>query len=86
MSWGYYWGKAKQWVVNNLVAFDRQLNALTGGDPEMTLSGRMGRAVSRGQCWLCKPICKLLDYWQPNHCARQANLELFEGSDQVTGI
>lgn len=78
--------KLKQYLWNILVAIDRLANSALGGDPEMTLSGRMGRAIANGNCKLCKPVCWMLDKVDPNHCAKQAAKETHEGSDQVTGV
>lgn len=69
----------KQYIVNNLVAFDQAWNTLLGGDPDMTLSGRMGRAVNEGRCKLCGVVCWMLDKIDTNHCAKAAKREADEG-------
>ena len=66
-----------------IVQIDRVGNALLGGDPRMTLSGRMGRDIQAGLCWICKPICWILNKINPNHCANQAALEAGLGSEAV---
>ncbi len=78
--------KLKKYLFNNLLAFDRQVNALMGGDPEMTISGRMGVAISEGRCWLCYPICRALHWLDNDHCHRAARAEAREGSDEVTRL
>lgn len=73
----------KQYIYNVLVGLDQFVNALTGGDPDMTLSGRMGRAVAEGRCVLCKVICWGLGKIQPNHCALADKHEAAAGADEV---
>lgn len=76
----------KQYIFNVLVGLDQFVNALTGGDPGMTLSGRMGRAVAEGRCKFCGVICWLLGKIQPNHCALADKHEADEGSDEVVHL
>lgn len=76
----------KQYILNVLIGLDQFVNALTGGDPQMTLSGRMGRAVAEGRCVLCKWVCWALGKIQPNHCALAAKHEATEGSDEVVKL
>lgn len=67
-----------------IVGIDRLANALLGGSPEMTLSGRMGRDIKNGVCAVCKPICWLLNKINTNHCANQADAEAGLGGDAVS--
>lgn len=76
----------KRYFLNLFVAVDRLINALTGGDPEMTLSGRMGRAVAEGRCKTCGVVCWVLDKFDANHCARVSKNEADEGSDEVVKL
>lgn len=76
----------KRYLWNVLVGLDQFINALTGGDPDMTLSGRMGRAVSEGRCKACKGVCWLLHKIDPDHCARANKNEADEGADQVAKV
>ena len=76
----------KRYFWNLLVAVDRLINALTGGDPEMTLSGRMGRAVAEGRCKACGVVCWVLDKFDTNHCARVSENEAAEGDDEVVKL
>jgi hypothetical protein len=84
----YAWsqGKLRHYLKNNALAGDQSLSVLMGGDPDMTLSGRMGRAIAQGRCSLCKPICWLLGRIERDHCAAAAALEADEGRDQVTPL
>jgi len=76
----------KRYVVNVAVAWDRWLNAVLAGDPDMTISGRMGRAIANGHCRLCRPVCWLLDKIDKDHCAKQSAAEWREGGDQITPV
>lgn len=66
-----------------IVCIDRLCNALLGGDPRMTLSGRMGRDIQEGLCMICKPICWVLNKINTNHCANQAADEAGLGSEAI---
>lgn len=63
------WHLIKRYVRNVAVAVDQLLSALTGGDPDETISSRLGKAQRRGQPFACI-ACRLLDLIQRNHCAR----------------
>lgn len=73
----------KKYLFNNLISFDQTLNTILGGDPDMTLSGRMGRDIKTGKCKLCKVICWLLNKIDKNHCANVERHESDEGKDQI---
>lgn len=76
--------KLKRYIWNLLVAIDKFANALLAGDPDETLSSRMGRAVQDGRCRACRWICLLLHRFDPHHC--QKSIEHDEGDDEVIGI
>lgn len=71
------------YIKNVLLAGDRIINAITGGDPEMTISGRMGVAIALGRCRVCRIVCWFLDFFQKDHCAMQAEREKGQGDDEV---
>lgn len=73
----------ERYIANVLVSVDQLANAALGGDPDMTLSGRMGRAVSLGRCLLCRPVCWLLHLIDKDHCAKASAAERDEGTDEV---
>jgi hypothetical protein len=75
--------KVKKYLINVLVAFDQGVNAIIGGDPDMTLSGRMGRAVAANRCKLCRLICWALDKVDKDHCARANKFESDEGAHEA---
>lgn len=69
----------KRYFWNVLVGLDQFVNALTGGDPDMTLSGRMGRAIAENRCKACKVICWALGKIDKDHCERANKNEADEG-------
>ena len=75
-----------KYLLNLFVALDQLVNTLLGGDPDMTLSGRMGRAVLEGRCQLCRGVCWLLDLIDSGHCLREAANEADEGANEVVKL
>lgn len=69
----------KAYLWNLLIAVDQLLNTLTFGDPDETLSSRMGKRVHR--CKLCRAACRLLHRFDPNHCEK--TIEHDEGKDEI---
>lgn len=65
----------KPWFV----AVDQLLNTLALGDPDETLSSRLGKASSR--CALCRAICRLLSRIDARHCEK--SIEADEGRDGI---
>ncbi len=69
-----------QWAMNVLIALDQLGNALLGGDPDETISSRLGKAQERGSgygAWLRK----ILDWIDKDHCAEA--IERDEGKRQI---
>ncbi|HZP57252.1 MAG TPA: hypothetical protein VFC53_06825 [Dehalococcoidia bacterium] len=60
--------RVRQWSWNVLVATDEWLNALTGGDPDATISLRLAQAKGAGRLW-GRIGCRVLDFLRPGHCA-----------------
>lgn len=73
-------------IAGIFIALDRALNAVLGGDPDMTISGRFGVAIAQGRCRLCGFVCRALDLVDKGHCARQARRERAEGDDEVVKL
>lgn len=67
----------KRYLWNILVSIDQFFNTLFGGDPDETMSSRMGKHVDP----FCNFVCKLLNLIQKDHCVR--SIEVDEGKDQV---
>ena len=70
-------GNSYGWRV--LLSIDQFFNTLTGGDPDETISSRMGKAVERKQdCLFCSLVCKMLHFIDKNHC--KESIEYDEGN------
>lgn len=59
-----------QYIYNVALAGDRFINAVLGGDPEWSLSERMGQAIREGRCVGCYWICRALALVDRRHCRR----------------
>lgn len=79
-------GKFKKWGVNNLHALDNFRSAQLLGDPEETISSRLGKARDKGSKW--GAVADAVDlvaldlFNDPNHCDKAK--ELSEGSKQLS--
>ena len=76
-----------KWFWEILIAVDQLLNAILGGSADETISSRCGkrlRAVKAAgtKCYLCGPLCWLLDKIDPGHCdtAIEADEGTIDGS------
>lgn len=59
----------KKYIYNILIGIDQLANAILGGDPDETISSRMGKhLVKKQNCLICKFLCGLLNLIDPNHC------------------
>jgi len=67
----------KKYFWNILISIDQVINTILGGDPDETISSRMGKYAERGRGWFPKTICKLLHLIDNNHC--QNSIERDEG-------
>lgn len=67
------------YFLNVLIAIDQLLNALLAGDPDETISSRMGKYVVRGRGFIPCVLCKLLDivFREKDHCKN--SIETDEG-------
>lgn len=64
-------GEMKKYVWNILIALDDLCNAILGGDPQETMSSRMGKHLAKHEkCPVCNFLCKLLNYIQKDHCVK----------------
>ena len=60
----------KKYVYNLLISIDQLFNTILLGDPDETISSRMGKWVKRDG-WrrdVAKPIAWFLDKLDKNHC------------------
>ena len=67
----------KRYGWNVLIAIDQLGNTLLGGDPDETISSRMGKR----RCRVCRLLCRLLHRVDPEHCNK--SIEPDEGKDGV---
>ena len=67
------------YFLHVLVALDQLFNSLLAGDPDETLSSRMGKYVARGRGFIPCMLCKMLDviFKERDHCIK--NIEADEG-------
>ena len=74
--------KLKKWFWNILIAVDQLGNALLMGDPDETISSRMGKKMrSNSATPIDKGLCKVLDKIDGDHC--EESIEDDEGKDGV---
>lgn len=63
------WGKTKRYFWNILISIDQLFNTLLGGDPDETLSSRMGKR-GKDKCPVCFWICMVLHVLDRDHCEK----------------
>lgn len=72
----------RRWFWNVLIAVDQLGNAVTGGDPDETISSRLGKRVRSGEAgWFARFTCWSLGWIDRGHC--RASIEEDEGNDAV---
>ena len=72
----------KKYLLNIFLGLDYLVNALTGGDPQETISSRIGKKRAKGKkCVVCDFLCKVLDWIDPRHCHDAINPDEGHGSD-----
>jgi len=66
----------KRFIWNLLISIDQLGNTLLGGDPDETISSRMGKRARKGdRLGIC--VCKVLDVFEKDHCEK--SIERDEG-------
>ena len=72
----------KKWVYNALIGFDQFANALALGDPDETISGRIGRQKLEGRLnWFTRPLAAVLYWLDTDHSVNA--IEPDEGDDDA---
>lgn len=66
--------RLRSYIFSVLVAGDVFLNAISGGDPDATISLRTAQAAQRGSR-AGKVFCRVLDLFDPGHCTAQFSSE-----------
>ncbi|MGV3466385.1 MAG: hypothetical protein ACO1OT_13960 [Heyndrickxia sp.] len=67
----------KRYFWNILVSVDQFFNTVFGGDPDETISSRMGKHLAKHDCPFCNLMCKLLNLFEKDHCVK--SIEKDEG-------
>ena len=76
-----------KYLINILISIDQLGNTLTGGDPDETISSRIGKIKrsNKGTIPWRKPLTKIIDYGldkiDPNHSIDA--IEEDEGKDSI---
>lgn len=77
----------KKYLWSIFIALDQLANTFLGGDPDETISSRLGKWSQKYEDtnnwrWLiAKPLCSILGFIDPNHC--QSSIELDEGNNHT---
>jgi hypothetical protein len=67
----------KKYLWNIIVSIDQLINTLIGGDPDETISSRMGKYVLKGRGFVPCVLCKIIDIFDKDHCIK--NIEIDRG-------
>jgi len=59
-----------RYFYNLLISIDQLINTILGGDPDETMSSRMGKHLAKRDCPLCNLLCSLLNLINKNHCVK----------------
>jgi hypothetical protein len=76
-----------RWLINILIGIDQLGNAILGGDPDETISSRLGKLKVKhgGRIPWYRPLSKTVDYFldkiDPNHSVDA--IEADEGGDAL---
>ena len=70
--------KIKKYIRNILISLDQLLNTLLGGDPDETISSRLGKHYDG--TWMEKLVNKIFNK-QTDHCSE--SIEHDEGKDAI---
>lgn len=78
----------KQYLINMLISLDQFVNTATGGDPDETVSSRMGKwnreKVGGWRQKVSYGLCLMLNKLDKDHC--EESIEEDEGADAVDNI
>lgn len=70
-----------KYIMNVLVSIDQLINTILLGDPDETMSSRMGKHLAKHDCPFCNMLCKFLNLFQKDHCVK--SIESDEGKDSI---
>ena len=71
--------KFKKYIWNLLIAFDQFVNTVFGGDPDETISSRVGKHKDTSR--LARFLAGFLDLFEWNHAEK--SIEKDEGKDEI---
>ena len=75
--------KVRKYLINILITIDQAVNTVLAGDPDETLSSRMGKHLDT--CKICRVVCWVLDhtifFWDKPHCIN--SIENDAGEDDL---
>ena len=72
----------KKWFWNILISIDQFANTLALGDPDETISSRIGKQKAEGRLnWFTYPLDKFLGWLDPGHSTDA--IEADEGEDDA---
>ncbi|MBP0725523.1 hypothetical protein J5Y03_10020 [Bacillus sp. RG28] len=60
----------KRYIWNILISIDQFFNTVLGGNPDETMSSRMGKHLAKHDCPFCNIICKFLNLFEKDHCVK----------------
>ncbi len=69
----------KKYLWNILISIDQFVNTLFGGDPDETISSRLGKIYTKST--FAYYVCKFLSIFDKRHC--QKSIESDEGDDAI---
>ena len=70
----------KRYLLNNLIALDQLVNAVFGGDPDETISSRIGKRRDGPERFWAKMVDRIF-FWQKDHTRK--SVEADEGKDAL---
>ena len=72
----------KKYFWNILISIDQLANTLCGGDPDETISSRIGKRIRNGKPnFITRALGSFLNWIDRNHC--EESIEPDEGKDEV---
>ena len=77
--------KLERWnmtIWESIVSLDKLLNKALGGEPDETISSRLGRESLEGSK-LAKAVCKILHVFDSGHCGKSVTRQRKDASRQV---
>ena len=79
--------KIGRWVMNALISIDRLGNSLLGGDPDETISSRLGRIKVKwgGKIPWTRPVARITD-WLLDKIDKNHSVDAIEGDEGKDGL